>query len=262
MKTQKNHNKKSQELMVIDIGNTTAAYAVYQSRSLKHEGSILTANIPNKANFFNKSGVNRVNLVIISSVVPEKSKKLANLIRKKQPKTRVFEVGKQIKLKIPMDYNPKKLGIDRLVNIYGAIKLYPLPICIIDFGTAITFDYVSKCGTFKGGVIVPGIQTSHEALSQRAALIPKLSKIKPVKNLLGRDTESAFSSGLLNGFGALADGLVERMKRQFGKPMKVLATGGFAKEIAPYTKSFDYVDPLHTLKSLAEIYWNEIGGNG
>jgi type III pantothenate kinase len=199
-----------------------------------------------------------INKVIISSVNPNLSKKLTKLLKRRLGVKSIYEVGKSLKLSIPMRYNRRQLGSDRLVNVYGAIQLYRLPLLIIDFGTAITFDYVSKSGVFEGGLIVPGIETSFRALLERAAMLPKVNQLKPPKSLMGHDTKAAMSSGLLNGFGALADGLIGRFRKQYGSRLKVLVTGGFATRIAPIMTQVDYLDPLHTIRSLALICRKEI----
>ena len=144
------------------------------------------------------------------------------------------------------------------MNLYGGLKRYPPPLLVIDFGTAITFDYISKRGVFEGGLIVPGVELASEALQKKATLIPRMNSIQSIRTLIPKTTKAALSSGLLNGFGALADGLIERFRCTYGKRMKVLVTGGFAGRIAPFMKHIDYLDPLHTLKSLLLIYQNEV----
>jgi type III pantothenate kinase len=252
-------HKATKLLLTIDLGNSASTYGLFDGQQLLAHGFVHSDNIP----FFNslvvKSGIYKpVGKVIISSVVPKLSQKLKKSIGITLGERSIYVVGKDVKLKVPMRYNVKQLGPDRLVNIYGARELYRLPLLIIDFGTAITFDYVSKSGIFEGGLIVPGIETSFRALIERAALLPKLKQIAPVKRLAGRNTESALASGILNGFGALADGLIGRFRATYSRKLKVLATGGFAARIAPFTAHVDYVDPLHTIRSLALIYRKEI----
>lgn len=252
-------SKFHRPLIAIDLGNSSITYGVYSANQLKTHGYLLSRNIPKLSSIIAKSGVFFHHpLVIISSVVPYLTKKSVKLISRFIPKNRIYVIGSTIKLRIPMRYDRKMLGPDRLVNIYGAIKRYELPVLIVDFGTAITFDYVSKGGIFEGGLIVPGIQLSADALAEKTALLPKLVKIKSVRNLVGRNTKEAMYSGLLNGFGALSDGLIERFRKQYGSKLTVLATGGFAAKIAPYARHFDYVDPLHTIHSLVLICRNEI----
>jgi type III pantothenate kinase len=252
-------SKPTNLLLAIDLGNSASTYGVFNGKRLVDSGYVKNGNIP----FFNKllrrSGIySKINKVIMSTVVPQLSHKLKKSIEKRLGEGSVCVVGKGLKIKIPMRYKPKQLGSDRLVNIYGARALYRLPLLIIDFGTAITFDYVSKSGIFEGGLIAPGIETSFQALLNRAALLPKMKEIKQAKRLVGQDTQSALTSGALNGFGALADGLIGRFRNVYGRQLKVLVTGGFAARIAPYMRQVNYLDPLHTIRSLALIDQKEM----
>ncbi len=250
--------KQPNLLIAIDLGNSAASYGVYSGAKLLSSGYAGNDSIPKLVNTIYKKGVlDHNNKVIISSVVPYLTLKLTESVGRYIPKNRVYVIGKTFKLKIPMKYRQKDLGSDRLVNIYGALRRYKLPVLIADFGTAITFDCISKKGIFEGGLIVPGIGLSADALAEKTALLPKLTEIKSVRGLVGRNTKEAMYSGLLNGFGALSDGLIERFRKRYGK-LTVVATGGFAVKIAPYVKHFDYIDPLHTIHSLALIYRNEI----
>lgn len=161
-------------------------------------------------------------------------------------------VGRGLVRKVPMRYQPGQIGIDRVVNLYGARAFYRLPLLVIDFGTAITFDYLSEKGIFEGGLIVPGMELAWRALEDRAALLPKLGRLKAVRDIAARSTAGAMSAGLLYGFGAMTDGLIERFRHRFKKKCRVLATGGGARQIAPYSRHVraGTVDPLHTLRSL------------
>ena len=245
--------------IVIDLGNSATTYGVYSGVKLKSSGYLQNNNIPKLIGYLHKSGaLIRSRSVLISSVVPDLTFKLTKSISRFISKNRIHRVESILKGKVLMRYSRKTLGSDRLVNIYGAVRQYKLPILIADFGTAITFDYISKKGIFEGGLIVPGIKLSADALAEKTALLPKLKEIKSVHKLVGRNTKDAMYSGLLNGFGALSDGLIERFRKQYDSKLKVLATGGFAMKIAPYVKRFDYIDPLHTIRSLALIYRNEI----
>ncbi|MBI1977755.1 MAG: type III pantothenate kinase [Candidatus Omnitrophica bacterium] len=253
--------KRRKSLLAIDIGNTTLTYGIFQGERLVGTGYATNSAIPKMVKKLGLSGRNNIySSVIISSVVPNLTSKLLKYIGRNGIRSSVYLLGKDIVPKLPMKYQRKALGQDRLVNLFGAHKRFGGPILVVDFGTAITFDYLDRKGIFQGGLIVPGVETSFRALLSQAALLPKSAKINEAKELVGRDTRSAMSSGILNGFGALADGLIERFKACYGRNLKVLATGGFSKKIARYSRHIDYVDPLHTIKSLAMIYQHEIGG--
>lgn len=247
-------------LLAIDVGNSTATYAVFSGKQIKHSSYIRSYSIPQYIKKTIKSGGNSASYsVIISSVVPYLTRKLAKTIKQVSPRAPLYIMGQNLRLKSPMKYRSKALGADRLANIYGALKRYKPPILVIDYGTAITFDYISKKGIFEGGLIIPGLELSARALEEHTALLPKLGAIKPTRGLFGRNTKEAMNAGLFNGFAALSDGLIERF-RKLCRPAKltVVATGGIAAKIAPYVQYFDYVDPMHTIRSLALIYENEI----
>jgi type III pantothenate kinase len=245
--------KKNEKMLAIDIGNSTISFGFFNGENLISSKYLKKNASPNKISKLMQSGRIYLNNCIISSVVPHLTVKVIKSIRSVNRFSNILIIGKDIKIDIPSQYDKKKVGIDRLVNAYGALKLYQLPIVIADFGTAITFDYISKKGVFAGGLIVPGVETSSDGLARQAPLLPKLGNIGRTTQLLGRDTKIALQSGLLNGFGALADGLIERIWAEEGK-CKALATGGFAAKLAPYTKRFDYIDPYHTLRSITMIY--------
>ena len=135
--------------------------------------------------------------------------------------------------------------------------MYKLPILIIDYGTAITFDYVDAKGVFKGGMIVPGPETALRALGQRAALLPKNLRLpRRTASFLGRNTRECMESGILEGYGAMTDELIRRFRSRYGENLRVLATGGFAGHIRPYAKNIQIVDPKHSIKSLLAL-WRE-----
>lgn len=253
---------RNQKIAAIDVGNTTAAYGVYKRGRFFLLGRVPTADFRAIIDRCAKGKVNRSGMKwVISSVVPKVTARLVRLIRSRCKPAFIYVIGKNVRLSVPMRYARKKLGADRLVNIYGAVQKGRLPALVIDFGTAITFDYISKKGVFEGGLIVPGVELSGNALQEKTALLPKLKEFGfPPGSLIGRNTRSAMGLGLLNGFGALADGLIERFRKQYGPGIRILATGGWARRLVRYSRHIrsDAVDPLHTLHSLVLIYKNEI----
>ncbi|MBI4372454.1 MAG: type III pantothenate kinase [Candidatus Omnitrophica bacterium] len=246
-------------MITIDLGNSSTSYGVFSGRSLVKTGYSADNNIPLLISKLRSYLSYTPNIkVIISSVVPLLTSKLLKSMTQYMAKRSIYVVERDVKPKIAMKYDRKRLGSDRLVNVYGALKRYKPPLLIIDYGTAITFDYISKRGIFEGGLIVPGIEISKEALETHTALLPRIKKIKVGKDLVGKETKSAMISGLLNGFGALSDGLIERFKKRYGGKLTVIATGGFARQISLYAHGIERVDPLHTIRSLALMYQNEI----
>ncbi|KAA8390176.1 type III pantothenate kinase [Acetobacter tropicalis] len=151
---------------------------------------------------------------------------------------------------IKMD-NPDEVGVDRLLNGLAAHHLYGGPLTVIDFGTATTFDVVDSEGSYCGGVIAPGINLSVEALHQAAARLPRIGVGRPaVDSVIGRNTVTAMRSGVFWGYVGLIEGIVERIRREVGQDMKVLATGGLAPLFSEGTTVFDHVDSMLTLNGL------------
>jgi type III pantothenate kinase len=148
---------------------------------------------------------------------------------------------------------PKQVGQDRLVNAYAGVILYGAPLIVVDFGTAITFDAVSKNKEYLGGMILPGLDISLHSLAERTALLPKIKLNKP-KEFIGRDTKDSILSGVVYGFAALTDDLTQRIKNRIGKSAKVIGTGGNIKLIRRYCRNIDKVDRDLTLKGLNLIY--------
>lgn len=151
---------------------------------------------------------------------------------------------------IKMD-NPDEVGVDRLLNGLAAHYTYGGPLTVIDFGTATTFDVVDQEGSYCGGVIAPGINLSVEALHQAAARLPRIGIGRPVgESAIGRNTVAAMRSGVFWGYVGLIEGIVERIRREVGPSMKVLATGGLAPLFSEGTTVFDHVDSMLTLNGL------------
>lgn len=241
-------------IVLLDIGNTAVTYGTFKKSRFSDVGCCLYNNIPKIVKKYEQKGLKKSLSIVISSVVPKITQKIKGFLRKKRVK--VWVAGENLPVPLRHRY-PKnqKPGIDRLVSLYGAQKLYKAPLLLIDFGTAITFDYLSPKGIFEGGMIVPGPELSFQALIQRAALIPKKLRLpRKAKSFLGTNTLDCLSSGVLEGYGALTDGLIERFKSKYGKNLKVIATGGFAAHLQPYSRRMEKVDPQHTLKSLLLLY--------
>lgn len=146
------------------------------------------------------------------------------------------------------------VGADRICNTVGAGILYPgQPAVVLDFGTATTFDVVDEKGDYRGGVIAPGINLSLEALHNATALLPRIVVARPDK-VIGTDTVSCMHSGVFWGYVGLIEGIVTRIQREFGKPMKVLSTGGLAPVFEGATDVIEANVPDITMRGLREIY--------
>ncbi|MFA5060481.1 MAG: type III pantothenate kinase [Candidatus Omnitrophota bacterium] len=229
-------------ILAIDIGNTTVALAVLrgervvkvwrvesvlESRDLKAELTVVFKRIKNNYPAISK--------IISCSVVPRVSQVVASIIKQVFRKDLYF-VGADIKVPMRNCYrNPRQVGQDRLVGAYAAKILYGVPVIVIDSGTAITFDIISKKGEYLGGMIIPGLRLSTESLFKRTALLPKI-KIKTPKEIIGRDTESSILSGIFYGYGALCDGLIDLIAQKLKAKPKVILTGGHARLIRRFIR--------------------------
>ncbi|WP_409021093.1 type III pantothenate kinase [Brevundimonas vesicularis] len=195
---------------------------------------------------------------IISSVVPQSIFNLRNLSRRYlgvEPLVIGENVDLGIQVRIP---KPSEAGADRLVNAIGALMSYDGDLLLIDSGTATTFDIVSGGaargqGAFEGGLIAPGINLSLQALHEAAAKLPRIAIQRP-EVVIGRDTVTSMQSGVFWGYIGLIEGLVARIKAEWGKPMTVIGTGGIASLFEGATNSIDRFDPDLTIRGLLEIW--------
>jgi type III pantothenate kinase len=160
--------------------------------------------------------------------------------------------GTKTGVKILTD-NPREVGADRIVNALAAYDRFKGAAIIVDFGTAVTIDYVTPAGEYAGGAIAPGITISTEALFKKAAKLPRVSIARPA-SIIGKNTADAMRAGIYYGFAGLVDGVVERMAREAGTNPKVIATGGISALIAPGCRTIDETDEFLTLKGLRLIY--------
>jgi type III pantothenate kinase len=149
--------------------------------------------------------------------------------------------------------HPEQVGADRIVNAAAAYKLYGGPACVVDFGTATTFDALSETGGYLGGAIAPGIRVAANALFERAAKLPKVDLNRPPV-AIGRTTVHSLQSGLIFGYVGLVEGIVKRFSAELGPEIKVIATGGLAEIIAKETKIITIVAPWLTLDGLKIIH--------
>lgn len=163
----------------------------------------------------------------------------------------VVEPG--IKTGMPILYeNPKEVGADRIADAVAAYDLYGGPTIVVDFGTATTLEAISAKGEYLGGAILPGIEISLDALFARAAALGRVELIEP-RSVIGKNTIESIQSGAIYGFAAQVDGICERIVDEIG-PCQVVATGGLAALIAPYTKSIQHHEPWLTLHGLRLIF--------
>jgi len=164
----------------------------------------------------------------------------------------VIGAGVKTGVRLRVD-NPRAVGADRVANVAAVGVRYGGPACVVDFGTATTFDLVNADGEFIGGAIAPGIGIAADALVQHTAQLPRVA-LEPPPSPIGRNTVQAMQSGLIWGYVGLIEGLVARFRQMLGPEMTVIATGGLAATMARLTDVIDHVDPWLTLEGIRVIY--------
>jgi type III pantothenate kinase len=199
--------------------------------------------------------VTEVRGIVISSVVPPMDSTLREVCERYfHVKPLFIEPG--VKTGMPVHYdNPAEVGADRVVNGVAAFEKFGGPCIVVDFGTATTFDVVSKKGEYLGGVISFGLGISADALFDRTARLPRVDIRKPTRGIIGTNTVGSLQSGLYYGYLGLVDGILERLVAEMGPEVKVVATGGLAPLIAAGSKYITAVDDLLTLDGL-RIIWD------
>lgn len=246
-------------LLTIDIGNTNITAGIFKGSNLLGKTKVPTSAYSSYIRRFKsliyEAGLelNRVDEAIVSSVVPLALTRLLVELRRMSGTIKIKIIGRDIKVPIRNLYRVRsEVGQDRLVNAFAAKVLYGSPAVIVDFGTAITFDIISKKGDYLGGLILPGIELSLSSLYKNTALLPKVA-LESAPSIIGKDTVNSMRGGILFGFGAMCDGLASQYKKILGRSTKVIVTGGNSKLMKKYAKSIRYIDEDLTLKGLQLI---------
>lgn len=243
-------------LLAVDIGNTNINFGLFKGGRLIRRFSLPSRAKHKKAALSRQLPRQQVDQAVICSVVPRLTGELSGMLMRLLS-IRPYIIGKDIKVPVRNLYHkPGQVGQDRLVNAYAGIMLYGAPVVVVDFGTAVTIDAVNRKKEYLGGLILPGLRISLEALSERTALLPKV-KIRKPRGLIGRDTESSMINGLVGGFSLLTASLIKQLRRRINGRVYVIATGGDLKEIGSCLTGIDRRDPDLTLKGLELIYKNK-----
>ena len=249
-------------VLAVDIGNTNVVLGCFEGEEIRFLGRLATdrgateldytVQIRNLLKLNEMSGASFEG-AIICSVVPAVTgnmKEAVQLLVKKN----VMVVGPGLKtgLKIRID-NPGALGADRVADAVGAVSQYPVPLITIDMGTATTIGVVDETKSFIGGMIVPGVMVSLNALSGGTSQPPHIS-LEPPKQPIGRNTVDCMRSGIVYHNAAGVDGMISRIEEQLGKKCTVVVTGGLSSSIIPYCKHEMIYDRDLLLKGMMVIY--------
>ena len=249
-------------LLAIDIGNTNITFGLYEGETLGPRWRIRTIHEKMPVEYgvlldqlFRHRGRHpeEVTGVAIASVVPPLTPVFEQVSQDYLNQTPlVVDAGVRTGVRVRYD-NPREVGADRVVDAAAVRALYSVPACVVDFGTATTFDAVSAEGDYLGGAIAPGIGISAQALFERTAKLPRVELTRP-PSVIGRNTPHSIQSGLLFGYVGLVEGMVARFKEELGPATQVIATGGLGEIIARETDIIDVVDPWLTLHGLRIVY--------
>jgi type III pantothenate kinase len=249
-------------LFCADIGNTNVVMGLYRGAELMTHWRVATDHRKMADEYamlildlFDRAGQSRTDVegVVIASVVPP----LTGIFEKLS--TRYFGqtplvISEAIQTGVRVRYdNPAEVGADRVVNAVAVYRNHGGPACVVDFGTATTFDALSREGDYLGGAIAPGIGIAAEALFQRTAKLPRVDLVRPPA-VIGKNTIHSMQAGLLFGYVGLVEGMVARFRAELGADMKVIATGGLAALVAAETDVIDAIEPWLTLEGLRLIW--------
>ncbi len=251
-------------LLAIDVGNTNIVIGVFRDTTLVHSWRLTTIRERTSdelgiliTNLCDRYEIRQPDIsgIIIASVVPPLTATLVAMVTEYFGRVPLlFEPAVNGGMPILYD-NPHEVGADRVVNGIAAFETYGkgLPIIVVDFGTATTFDAISAKGEYLGGVICPGPQISADALFQRAAKLPRIDVKKPAR-VIGTNTVGSMQSGLFWGYVDMVEGLVRRMKVELGGAAVVVATGGLASIVEPESALIEHIDPELTLRGLRLVW--------
>ncbi len=249
-------------LLTIDIGNTNLTLGLYEGDKLGAHWRLATDHnrMPDEyglqfLGLLQNAGktLDEITGVSLASVVPPLTGRVIQACReylKQEPL--VVDAGVKTGIKIRYE-DPRAVGADRVCDAVAVMKLYGGPACVVDFGTATTFNALTKDGEYLGGAITAGINLAAEALYTRAAKLPRIDLQVP-PSVIGRNTIHAMQSGLLFGYVSMVEGMVARFRFELGNDMKVIATGGLAEVVAKETKVIDVIAPWLTLDGLRMIW--------
>jgi type III pantothenate kinase len=249
-------------LLVVDVGNTQTHFGTFREGQLVEHWRFSTVRESTAdelgavlRNLLELRGIGLADLdaSIVSSTVPELRPEWQSMVQRYLDHE-MLVVGPGLKTGMALRYdNPREIGPDRLVNAVAAYDRVKGACVVVDFGTALTFDPVSAEGEYLGGIIAPGVEISMEALTNRAAALPKID-LAPPRTLIGKTTIDAIRSGVVYGYAGQVDGILRRLRAEMGDDLEAIATGGLAAHIVPFTEEIDDTDDLLTLTGLRLLH--------
>lgn len=249
-------------LLTIDVGNTNLTLGLYDGDKLDPHWRLATDHerMPDEYGLqflglleHARRSVNDLTGICLASVVPQLTQRIVqacNEYLKQDPL--IVDTGVKTGIRIRYE-DPRAVGADRVADAVATLKLYGGPACIVDFGTATTFNALTREGDYLGGAITAGINLAADALFTHTAKLQRIDLQRP-PSVIGRNTVHAMQSGLLFGYVSMAEGMVARFRAELGDDMKVVATGGLAATVAQETKVIDILAPWLTLDGL-RIIW-------
>lgn len=250
-------------ILAIDIGNSNITFGLYNGqRDLQYHWRIKTDHerLPDEygiimLGLMRHEGLNfdQIHGVVLASVVPPLTQVFVRMVERFMKQTPLV-VGAGVKTGVRIRYDsPRDVGADRICDAVAAYRLYGGPACVVDFGTATTFNAISADGDYLGGAIAPGIGIAAEALFSRTSKLPRVNLVRP-PHAIGANTPHAMQSGLIFGYVGMVEGMVKRFKAELGQETKVIGTGGMVRVIAPETDVIEIVNPWLTLEGLHLIW--------
>jgi type III pantothenate kinase len=249
-------------LLAVDVGNTQTHFGTYRDGELVEHWRFATVRESTAdelgaalRSLLELRGIGLADLdaSIVSSTVPQLRPEWEAMTARYLGHE-MLVVGPGIRTGMALRYdNPREIGPDRLVNAVAAYERVRGACVVVDFGTAVTFDPVSGDGEYLGGIITPGVEISMEALTARAAALPRID-LAPPRALIGKTTIDAIRSGVVYGFAGQVDGILRRLRAEMGDELEAIATGGLAGHIVPYTEEIDDTDDLLTLTGLRLLH--------
>jgi type III pantothenate kinase len=255
-------------LLVVDVGNTQTHFGTFAGTDLVEHWRFATIRTSTADELgaalsnllaLRGLGFGDLDASIVSSTVPQLEPEWRAMAAR-YLRHEMLAVGPGLKTGMAIRYdNPREIGADRLVNSVAIRERYGGPAICVDFGTAVNFDVVSGDGEYLGGVLVPGVEISLEALTERGAKLPKID-LAPPRAVIGKSTVEAIRAGVIYGYAAAVDGIVMRLEAELGDETDVIATGGLAQHIVPFTEHIDEVDDLLTLTGLRIIHERNANG--